>query len=91
MVPDSLSRPFILARIQPLLSSESRATYMSMQSLCGQLIFAGTLFLASLSTSDKGQLLYAEIQPILGWYVLGGLLCLRALAFTAVRKKIDRR
>ncbi|HKK96651.1 MAG TPA: MFS transporter, partial [Marivita sp.] len=32
MVPDSLSRPFILAAIQPLLQDGMRATYLSVQS-----------------------------------------------------------
>ena len=89
MVPDSLSTPFLLARIQPMLNDESRATYMSLRSFCGRMIFAGTLFLASLSSSDEGQMLYSEIQQIMSWYVVGGLLCLGALALTARRMKID--
>jgi MFS family permease len=89
MVPDALSQPFILARIQPLLSNDSRATYISLQSFCGRLIFAGTLFLASRSTSDVGQMLYSEIQQIMSWYVVGGLLCLGVLAMAARRIKIE--
>lgn len=88
MVPDSLSRPFIMARIQPLLSSEIRATYMSLQSFVGRLILAGTLFLASFATSDSDQMHYSEIQQILGWYLLGGLLCFTVLAAAARRVKI---
>lgn len=89
MVPDSLSRPFILGRIQPLLNSESRATYMSLQSFCGRLIFAGALFLASLSTSDTGQMPYAEIQQVLGWFVVVGIVCFVALAVAVVRVRVD--
>ena len=89
MVPDSLSKPFLLARIQPMLSDESRATYMSLRSFCGRMIFAGTLFLASLSSSHEGQMLYSEIQHVMSWYAVGGLLCLGALVLTAGRLKID--
>ncbi|HZD26510.1 MAG TPA: MFS transporter, partial [Alphaproteobacteria bacterium] len=89
MVPDSLSRPFISARIQPMLNSESRATYISLQSFCGRLIFAATLFLASLSTSGEGRMAYPEIRQVLTWYVIAGLFCLGALAFTAGRARID--
>ena len=89
MVPDSLSRPFILARIQPLLINESRATYLSLQSFCGRLIFAGTLYLAARSTSDEGQMIYSDIQQILIWYVLVGFVCLGALALAARRLAID--
>lgn len=89
MVPDSLSKPFILASVQPMLSNDSRATYMSLQSFCGRLIFAGTLALASLSATDAAPMPYHEIQQILGWYVIGGILCFAALAATARRTKID--
>ncbi|QIE57803.1 MFS transporter [Pikeienuella piscinae] len=90
MVPDSLSRPFIMARIQPMLSNESRATYISLQSFCGRLLFAATLFLASLSTSGEGEMAYADIRRVLGWCILGGALCFGALVLTARRLKIDR-
>ena len=89
MVPDSLSKPFLLARVQPMLSDESRATYLSLRSFCGRMIFAGTLFLASLSSSHEGQMPYSEIQTVLIWYVVGGMLCLGTLALTARRIKID--
>ncbi|MFC2969673.1 MFS transporter [Acidimangrovimonas pyrenivorans] len=88
MVPNALSRPFIVARVQPLLGSEGRATYFSLQSLVGRLLFAATLWLASHGTSGSGQMAYAEIQTILGWYVAGGLLCLGALALAARRVRI---
>ncbi len=89
MVPDSLSRPFILARIQPLLGNQNRATYMSLQSFCGRLIFAGTLILASGSAREAAPMPYHEIQDILIWYLLGGVLCITLLTGTAIGRKID--
>lgn len=52
MVPDSLSQPFILARMQPLLPDGIRATYLSLQSLAGRILFAGALGLAAVQTTD---------------------------------------
>jgi len=89
MVPDSLSKPFILARIQPELPDESRATYLSLQSFCGRLIFAATLFFASGTTSGDGQMIYSEIRIVLGGYVLVGILCLAGLFWAARRIEID--
>lgn len=91
MVPDSLSKPFISARTQPMLNDDSRATYISLQSFCGRLVFAASLFLASLATSDNGQMIYAEIQKVLGWYIVGGLLCFGTLVFATRRVKIEAR
>ncbi len=85
MVPDALSRPFIMARIQPLLSSDSRATYLSLKSLCGRVIFAASLYVASGSTSGVGNMAYADIRAILGWYVLAGVALFAGL-FIAARR-----
>lgn len=89
MVPNSLSRPFILARIQPLLSDESRATYMSLQSFAGRLILAGALYLASFSSSSEGVMSYPEIQQILGWFVVVGLVCLGVMALASRRVPVE--
>lgn len=89
MVPNSLSQPFILARIQPELGDESRATYLSLQSLFGRMVFAGTLLLASVSASDGSRMPHSEIQQILGWYAVGGFVCLVGLALAATRLRID--
>ena len=89
MVPDSLSKPFITAHIQPMLSNQNRATYMSLQSFCGRLIFAMSLYLSSLVSSGEGEMPYSEIQQVLSWYVFAGLLCLGVLALTARRTNID--
>ncbi|WP_298859731.1 MFS transporter [uncultured Sulfitobacter sp.] len=83
IVPDSLANPFILARIQPLLEDGTRATYLSLKSLGGKVLFAGTLILAATTASDAGLLPADDLQRILGWYTVGGLICIAALAVTA--------
>ncbi len=80
IVPDALSRPFIIGRIQPLLEDAARATYLSFQSLCGKLLFAGSLLLASTSAQDVGAMPYDDIRMILGWYVAAGLVAWTLLA-----------
>lgn len=88
IVPDSLAYPFIIARIQPLLESGTRATYLSLKSLGGKVFFAATLLLAATSARGAGLLPADDLQRILGWYTLGGLLGLAALALTALRVPI---
>lgn len=88
MVPDSLSTPFITARIQPLLDDAARATFLSLKSFAGRLAFAATLWLAARSTTDAGQMSYSEIQTILGWYAAGGLAVLLLLLIAS--RKIAR-
>jgi MFS family permease len=88
MVPDSLSQPFILARVQPLLPDGIRATYLSVQSLAGRLLFAGTLSLAATQTTDKTAMPYADMQVILAIYATCGLLALITLALTARRARV---
>ena len=83
MAPDSLSRPFVLSRIQPLLSDESRATYLSIRSLCARLIFAGSLLVASLFASGEGEMAFAEIQSVLFAYAGVGVAALLGLAVVA--------
>lgn len=83
IVPDSLANPFILARIQPLLEDGTRATYLSLKSLGGKVLFAATLMLAATTASDAGLLPADDLQRILGWYTMGGLVCIIALAITA--------
>ncbi|UWR22103.1 MFS transporter [Sulfitobacter sp. S190] len=89
MVPNALSQPFILARIQPLLHGESRATYLSLQSLAGKLLFAATLFAAAGTAADAGALPSADLQRILGWYAIAGMICLLLLAIGARRVTLD--
>ena len=89
MVPDSLSTPFILARIQPLLSDDSRATYLSLQSFAGRLLFAATLWFASLGASDVGAMSFAELRVVLGWYLLAGVVWIVVLALAARRVAVE--
>ncbi|MDA8586247.1 MFS transporter [Rhodobacteraceae bacterium] len=88
MVPNSLSRPFIMARIQPLLVDEVRATYLSIQSLAGRIVFAASLFLASGSASNVGAMAHSEIRDILGVYGIIGVVSLLALYVFARRRDI---
>lgn len=83
IVPDALSHPFRMARIQPLVRDEVRATYISMQSLAGKLLFSLSLFVAAGAASDVGALPYGDIQMILGWYVAAGMAVWVVLAMTA--------
>lgn len=89
MVPSSLSTAFVLARIQPELSSDMRATYLSVQSFVGRIALAGTLYVASFSSTDVGQLPYAEIRGILVWYVVAGIVAFVALAMAARKVRLD--
>lgn len=89
MVPDALSKPFIIARIQPELHDAARATYLSLQSFAGRLLFAATLFVASGSTDGADGMAFAEIQLILGSYVIIGVICLTGLAVFARRLPIE--
>ena len=85
MVPDAMADPFILARLQPLLSDESRATFLSIRSLAGRLLFAATLWLAAAATTDSGLMSEAEVRAVLAAYAIGGLLCFLALFATVLR------
>ena len=89
MVPDSLSTPFIIARIQPLLDDETRATYLSLKSFFGRLLFAATLYVAAGSASNVGAMAFAEISGILTWYALGGVVLWLLFALTAGRAGVD--
>jgi len=89
MVPDALSRPFILGRIQPLLSDDSRATWLSLKSFVGRLVFASALALGAVSATDAGLLPYEDIRAILTVACVIGALALGALAFSARIIAID--
>jgi hypothetical protein len=88
IVPDSLAYPFIIARIQPLLESRTRATYLSLKSLAGKMVFAVTLMFAASTAQDVGLLPTDDLQRILGVYAVGGILCLALLAMLARRIQI---
>ena len=83
MVPDSFSQPFIRARIQPELQGEVRATYLSLKSLAGRIVFAASLFAASWGASSVGEMSHDEIRSILAVYAGAGLLAFLVLAVAA--------
>lgn len=89
MVPDALSRPFILGRIQPLLENDSRATFLSLKSFAGRLLFAGALATGAVSASEAGTLPYADIRAILTVAVATGLGAMVMLGFAARQIKIE--
>lgn len=90
MVPDALSTPFVIARIQPLLDNDSRATFLSLKSLAGRLLFAASLWLAATSTSDAAAMPYADIQVVLWAYAGVGAIALAGLALAATRLPLAR-
>lgn len=83
MVPDALSRPFILGRIQPLLSDDSRATWLSLKSFVGRLAFAAALAIGAVSTTDAGLMPYEDIARILTIATVIGIAALALLAAAA--------
>lgn len=89
MVPDALSRPFLLARVQTLLTNGGRATYLSLQSFCGRLAFAGTLYLVSRALTGPDDMHHPDIQTVLGWSVLVGVVIFAGLALAARRAPVE--
>tara|TARA_R110002110_G_scaffold208965_6_gene421224 strand:+ start:414 stop:1652 length:1239 start_codon:yes stop_codon:yes gene_type:complete len=89
MVPDSFSGPFIMARLQPLLGDSGRATFLSIQSFAGRLLFAATLLVASASAPDGSAMAYGDIRSSLMWYAISGCLCLLVLGVSARRAGVD--
>lgn len=85
MVPDSFSRPFILARIQKDLTDDVRATYLSIQSMAARILFAASLYIASGAASDVGLMSFEEISLILSGYAFAGLVAFATLAVSAKR------
>lgn len=90
MAPDALSRPFILARSHPVLPDAGRATYLSLQSLAGRLVFSMTLLAAAASAETAAALPYAEAQAVLAAYAVAGAAFLIGLALLADRSRLDR-
>ncbi len=83
MVPGAFSRPFLLAAIHPRIASGVRATYLSLQSLCGRVGLALTLFaVAQLAPADAIMGL-ASLQAILQLYVIVGVVVLAGLLATS--------
>ncbi|MEQ8430454.1 MAG: MFS transporter [Roseovarius sp.] len=89
MVPDSLSWPFLVARVQTLLTNGGRATYLSLQSFCGRLVFAGTLYLVSRTMAGTEEMNHAGIQTVLGWSVVVGVVILAGLLLAGRRARVE--
>ena len=87
MVPDALSKPYMLAMVQPRLESAYRASYLSVQSLIGRIFFSAALFAAALGASDSGELTPADMATILPYFAAAGLLVWLVLA--ATRRVLD--
>jgi MFS family permease len=88
MVPDALAKPLILASIQPRLESAYRATFLSLQSLIGKLLLAGSIGIASTVAPENSDLSHAALQAILPLYLEPGVLLVLVLVLTA--PKISR-
>ena len=88
MVPDALSRPYMLAIVQPRLESAYRASYLSVQSLIGRIFFSAALFAAALGASETGELTPDNLATILPYFALIGLAIWAGLALT--RKVLPR-
>ena len=73
MVPNAFAQPFILAEIQPRIDSANRATYLSLQSLCGRLGLALTLFVGATIVDGTQALSHAALQWVLVPYVIVGV------------------
>lgn len=89
MVPNSFARPFIVARMQPLLNDAGRATYLSLQSFAGRLMFAGSLLFASVQVQPGTVMVYDDIQATLGTYAIGGFVFLLVLLGLAGWAKLE--
>ena len=90
MVPNSLSQPFITARVMPLLASDSRATFLSLKSLCGRVFFA--LSLAAISgAGGAGEMEFAAIRVVLGGYAAAGAVLWLGLWWWSGRVALERR
>jgi MFS family permease len=85
MVPDSLSSAFMVARVQPLLPDTIRATYLSLQSLVGRVVFSVLLSLAAFYAPADATLAYADMQVILAAFALLGSILVGVMAVTVRR------
>ena len=89
MVPSSIHGPLLIARVQPILNSDSRATFLSIKSLVGRLLFAASLWVAATATTDVGHMTYPEMQLVLGWYFGVGVAAFAGLALAARQIAIE--
>lgn len=71
------------ALIAPRVGSGMRATYLSMQSLAGRLLFSLSLFLIASNTDQTQMLSWTTLSPILQTYAIIGFIALIALVISA--------
>lgn len=71
------------------LEDESRATYLSIKSLAGRLVFAGSLWTTTLLVAAQSTMTQAEIRVVLSGYALGGVLVWLGLALLVRRARLE--
>ena len=69
--------------IAPRVSSAVRATYLSVQSLFGRLVFSLSLFVIAATTDQTQMLNWQTLSPILQTYAVIGIIALIALVISA--------
>lgn len=89
MVPDAFSRPFIIAQIQPRLARESRATYLSITSLIGRILFAAALTASAINVHSVDAMSLGDISTILTAATLIGIVFWAILAIASRSIPID--
>ena len=82
MVPDAFSYPLKMAVVQPRLPSGIRATYLSLQSLCGRFLLAISLFVISFMVPEGGTLDQNALRMVLPIYLVAGALIIGWLVLT---------
>ena len=82
MAPNAFTQPFVAAAIQPELTDDSRATYLSLKSLIARLAFAASLSVLSVEASSEAAMAFAEIRSILMVYLIIGGAALIGLILT---------
>lgn len=80
--PRGLMTPVINATVHPLLSSDMRATFLSLQSFAGRLCFGGALFITSLFVAGIEKLNAGNLSGILSVYAIVSLIVLLFLGAT---------
>lgn len=81
--PNAVVRPVLSAAVQPRLSSDVRATYLSAVSLCARLTFSLALAAAALAVDDAGKVDEPGLRVVLWSFVGAGLVGWGGLAATA--------
>ncbi|TWU39400.1 MFS transporter [Novipirellula artificiosorum] len=80
--PRGLMTPVINATVHPHLSSDMRATFLSLQSFAGRLCFGGALLMTSFFTAGIEKMTAENLFSILAVYAIGSLVVLLILSAT---------